>query len=307
MKDTTFYTAHTKLFLLISVAIMIIAVVLGVCGAGMNMGIDFTGGSLLRYEVGQPFEVADVEAALTQAGVAERQIAKTGDGAEKTGLQIRMKLVEESDDLRAALEEQLKTKYPNLAYVSIEHVGAIAGQDLIRNAITSMLIVFVCLLIYIAIRFDFYSGLAALIALVHDVAIMCAFMVFFRGMYQVNSSFIAALLTIVGYSINNTIVIFDRIRETAKAPGFREGPKKAVVEQAVSSTISRTINTTLTTLLTLVTLYVLGVDSIKEFAFPLIVGMLAGTYSSVLISGQIWAMWQDNNAFGKVKAIFKKA
>lgn len=307
MENKSFYTAHTKVFILISLAIMVIAVVMSICGAGMNMGIDFTGGSLLRYEVGQAFEVADVEAALDQVGITERQIAKTGDGAEKTGLQIRMKLVEDSDDLRAALEEQLKIKYPDLTYVSIEHVGAIAGQDLIRNAITSMLIVFACLLIYIAIRFDFYSGLAALIALVHDVAIMCSFMVFFQGMYQVNSSFIAAMLTIVGYSINNTIVIFDRIRETVKAPGHREGPRKAIVETAVSSTIARTINTTITTLLTLVTLYILGVDSIKEFAFPLIVGMLAGTYSSVLLSGQIWAMWQDNNSFGKVKAIFKKA
>lgn len=301
------YTGNTRTFLLISVAIMVVALVMTLFGAGMNLGIDFTGGSLLRYEVGEAFDVAKIESVLTELGVTESQIAKAGSDDEQTEVQIRLKQMENSDELRANLEEKLMANYANLKFINIEHVGAVAGQDLVRNAVMSMLIVFVCLLIYIAIRFDFYSGLAALLALIHDVLIMCSFMVFFRSMYQVNSSFIAALLTIVGYSINNTIVIFDRIRETSKRADFRGGTKAAVVEYSVKSTLSRTINTTLTTLFTLVTLYILGVASIREFAFPLIVGMLAGTYSSVLLSGQIWAHWMDHDSFAKVKAIFKKA
>ncbi|MGN0803030.1 MAG: protein translocase subunit SecF, partial [Candidatus Faecivicinus sp.] len=101
---------------------------------------------------------------------------------------------------------------------------------------------------------------------------------------------------IVGYSINNTIIIFDRIRENGKRPGFTQKPKMEIVELSVSSTLSRTINTTITTLITLVALYIFGVESIREFAFPLIVGMLAGTYSSVLLSGQVWAMWSQKLA-----------
>ena len=121
---------------------------------------------------------------------------------------------------------------------------------------------------------------------------MLAFMTFFRSLYQVSSSFIAAILTIVGYSINNTIIIFDRIRETKKRVGMSV-PNKEIVENSVRASLSRTINTTLTTLFTLVALYVLGVASIREFTFPLIVGMLAGSYSSNLLNGPVWASLMD--------------
>lgn len=306
IREKNTFTGHFKMFLLISAAVILIAVILTVFGLGMNMGIDFTGGSLLHYNIGQDFDVNDIEAALTELGAGEHQIAKVGTADPRVEVQIRVKLLENSDEFRGNLEELLREKYPDLAFVTIDHVGAVAGRDLIMNAIKSVLIVFACLLIYIAIRFDFYSGLAALCALLHDVLIMCAFMVFFRGVYQVNSSFIAVLLTIIGYSINNTIVIFDRIREVNKLADYRNGTKREIVEVSVRQTISRTINTTVTTLITLVTLYIVGVDAIREFAFPLIIGMLAGVYSSVLISGQLWATWLDNNTFGKLKAVFKK-
>ena len=206
-----------------------------------------------------------------------------------------MKLDDEATQVRALLEKEMTAKYPNFRFVSVDHVSAIAGHDLLSNAVKALLIAFACMLVYIAIRFDVFSGLAALFGLLHDVLIMCSFMVFFRGLYQVNSSFIAAVLTIVGYSINNTIIIFDRIRETAKKPGWSQKSRREVVEVSVSNTLSRTINTSLTTLITLVTLYIFGVESIREFAFPLIVGMLAGTYSSVLLSGQVWAMWVERH------------
>ena len=110
------------------------------------------------------------------------------------------------------------------------------------------------------------------------------------------------MLTIIGYSINNTIIIFDRIRENMKKPGNGAKPRMDIVEESVSSTLARTINTTLTTLITLVCLYIFGVESIRQFAFPLIVGMLAGTYSSVLLSGQVWAMWSGKLAARKETA-----
>lgn len=213
--------------------------------------------------------------------------------AEETGTHLRI-LIDMDDvtsQVRSILEREMSAKYPNFRFVSIDHVSAIAGRDLLSNAIKALLIAFACMLVYIAIRFSPLSGAAAIFALLHDILIMAAFMVFFRGLFQVNSSFIAAILTIVGYSINNTIIIFDRIRETRKKPGYTQADMMDVVEVSVGSTLARTINTTLTTLFTLVCLYIFGVSSIKEFAFPLLVGMLAGTYSSVLISGQVWAMW----------------
>ena len=222
---------------------------------------------------------------------------------EETGSNLRI-LVDMDDvtsQVRDKLETAMRAKYPNFRFVSIDHVSAIAGHDLLSNAIKALLIAFVCMLIYIAIRFSPLSGAAALFALVHDILIMCSVMVFFRGLFQINSPFIAAILTIVGYSINNTIIIFDRIRETRSKPGYTQVDMMDVVEVSVASTLSRTINTTLTTLFTLVCLYIFGVSSIKEFAFPLLVGMLAGTYSSVLLSGQVWAMWDKKLAAGKGK------
>jgi preprotein translocase subunit SecF len=305
MNNNTF-TGHTRLFLCISATIIVAALLMSIFGYGMNMGIDFTGGSLLTYDMGGEFQVSVVEDALKAQGLTEWQVVKTGEGDVKTQLQVRLKLLDNSDDVRTGFESTLKETYPDMTFVDIGQVGAVAGKDLINNAIKSLLISFFCLLIYIAIRFDFYSGLAALLALLHDVLIMFSFMVFFRGMFQVNSPFIAALLTIIGYSINNTIVIFDRIRENVKSPVYSQGTRKNIVESSVRSTLTRTVNTSLTTLFTLVALFVLGVSSIREFTFPLIVGMLAGTYSSVMLSGQIWAHWIDNNSFAKVKNLFVK-
>ena len=355
------YTAKTRLFLCISGAIILAALILQILGLGLNLGIDFTGGSLLNYSVGEEYDVADVEKILAGAGYAGSQVTKaapsdasmmlqaqiamqdaaaiesgeahvhedgsvhygehTEDAAEAeatmldlnkdnikpdgmTDLQIRLKLAqtdEEDSPVRAILEKEMTAKYPNFRFVSVDHVSAIAGRDLLSNAVKALLIAFACMLVYIAIRFDVFSGLAALFGLVHDVLIMCAFMVFFRAFFEVNSSFIAAVLTIVGYSINNTIIIFDRIRETAKKPGMTDLPRRDIVEVSVGNTLSRTINTSLTTLITLVALYIFGVESIREFAFPLIVGMLAGTYSSVLLSGQVWAMWMEKRLAKKAK------
>ena len=303
--EKQFFTKNFRLHLLSHAVIVAVALVLSLCGLGINAGVDFTGGSMLTYKVGEDFDVKDVETALKDAGIADAQIAKTGSG-EDTQLEIRAKdLGDASEDRRMALEEKLKAKYANLDFVTLETVGATVGRDLIGNAIKSCLIVFVCLLIYIAIRFDLYSGVAALAALLHDILIMCSMMVFARAFYQANTSFIAALLTIIGYSINNTIIIFDRIRENSRLLTYKGDTHKIIVEASVRQTLSRTINTTITTLITLVVLYILGVDSIREFVFPLIVGMIAGVYSSVMLSGQIWAVWKDRQIFAPLENLFK--
>lgn len=260
----------------------------------------------LRYDAAAEAEAEAEESEATEAEAADAQEAEAVETEETdaeeaeveesgTALRVLVNIDDQASQVRALLEREMTAKYANFRFVSVDHVSAIAGHDLLSNAVKALLIAFVCMLIYIAIRFDLFSGLAALFGLVHDVLIMCSFMVFFRAFFQVNSSFIAAVLTIVGYSINNTIIIFDRIRETSKKPGYSMKPRMEIVEVSVSNTLSRTINTSLTTLITLVTLYIFGVDSIREFAFPLIVGMLAGTYSSVLLSGQVWAMWMEKH------------
>lgn len=212
---------------------------------------------------------------------------------EGTDMRVLIAIDDQTTQVRNMLETEMSAKYPDFVFVTIDHVSAIAGKDLLLNAVYALLIAFACMLGYIAVRFNFYSGVVAMGALLHDVLIMCAFMVFFSWRYQANSPFIAAVLTIVGYSINNTIIIFDRIRENGKKAGFTLKPKIEIVELSVTQCLSRTINTSITTLITLIALYIFGVESIREFAFPLLIGMLAGTYSSVLLSGQVWGMWVD--------------
>ena len=282
---------HLKPCAALSAAIIVIALVLTMMGMGMNLGIDFTGGTLMTYNMGAEFSVDEVKAALADCGVAEAQIAKTGE--DNTQVQIRIADVENTDDLRDALVENLSASYPAIEYVDITRVGAVVGGELINNAIKSLTLAAVLMLVYIAFRFDLYSGLAAIIGLVHDVAIMMSFVVILRSFIRVETTFIAALLTIVGYSINNTIIIFDRIRENSHKPDVRQLPREQIVNLSVTESLPRTINTTITTLLTVVTLYILGVDSIKQFALPLIIGMVAGVYSANMINGYVWALLMD--------------
>lgn len=278
----------------LSLAIMLIALVMTFTGHGMNLGIDFTGGTIMTYNMGAEFDTAVVEAALAANGITDAQIAKTGEDG--TQVQIRIKDQENTDDLRDKLEATLSETYADIAYVDITRVGAVAGKELISNAIKSLAIAAVLMLIYIAVRFDFYSGVAAVIGLVHDVAIMLSAVVILHSFIRVETTFIAALLTIVGYSINNTIIIFDRIRENNHKPGNHALAKDEIVNISVKESLPRTLNTTITTLLTIVTLYVLGVDSIKQFALPLIVGIVSGIYSANMINGYVWALMMNMSA-----------
>ena len=292
------FTKNFKVALIIPAVIIVVCIVLSLCGHGMNLGIDFTGGSLLTYDMGGEFDVEDVYSALATAGIDEYQVAKSGEGVQDT-LQIRLKSEMSDEAHRNALDDALFTSFPDASFITQDYVGAVAGRDLIANAFYSVLIVAACLLIYIAIRFDFRSGLTAVLALLHDVVIMICGMVLFSGMFQANSSFIAAMLTIVGYSINNTIIIFDRIRENQKLGEFRGKPRMELVDASVRQTLTRTINTSITTLITIVLLFILGGNSIREFAFPIIVGIVAGVYSSVMLSGQTWAYIIDHNLLSR--------
>ena len=274
--------------LLVSVAIILLAVVLTLCRRGVNLGLDFAGGLSMPYDLGESAAQPDVAAVLGTGYSVSVQ------GAGKNEALVRIKSVGSDDvqDVQSAVTAKLQAAYPNAAPMGdVSYVGPVAGATLIKNAVTSVAIASVLMLIYIAIRFDFHSGLAAVLALLHDVAVMLAFMVILRDVIEMNSSFIAAALTIVGYSINDTIVIFDRIRENAK--NKPELPKAEVVTLSVKESLGRTIMTTVTTLVTITALYILGVAAIKEFAMPIMVGVIAGTWSSNLISGYIWAWLEE--------------
>ena len=284
---------YSKQCLMISAGIMVLALLLSLFGMGINVGIDFSGGMSMQYTMGEAVTQSDIEGVLNGIGLKDYAVSVQGTG--KDSINIRIKAIDEDgvQGVQASITEALQAKYPNAAiYGDVNYVGPVAGATLLRNAFLSVLIAALCMLIYIAIRFDFNSGAAAVLGLVHDVLIMLSFMVILRSFVQMNSSFIAAMLTIVGYSINNTIIIFDRIRENArKLPSST--PRVDVVTRSIKECLGRTINTTLTTLVTIVCLYIFGVSSIREFALPIIVGIISGVYSANMINGYVWAFLEE--------------
>ena len=274
--------------MLISLAIILLAIVLTICGRGLNLGLDFAGGLSMPYDLGESASQPDV-AALLGGGYS---VTIQGEGKNEALVRIKSVGAEDIQDVQADVTSRLQSIYPNAAPTGdVSYVGPVAGATLVKNALTSVMIASVLMLAYIAFRFDFHSGVAAVLALLHDVAVMLAFMVILRDLIELNSSFIAAALTIVGYSINDTIVVLDRIRENAKVKP--ELPKAELVSLSVRECLGRTIMTSVTTLVTILALYILGVPAIKEFALPIIVGVLAGTWSSNLISGYIWAWLEE--------------
>ena len=169
--------------------------------------------------------------------------------------------------------------------IQLEEFASTVGDEMTANALKSILFACLAILIYVAYRFrDIKMGFAAILALCHDVLVVLSFAAIFR--LSIGNSFIAAILTVVGYSINNTIVIFDRIRENAK--GAQRAHKNSLVDKSVKETLTRSINTSITTLVSVLALYFLGVDSIREFILPIIVGLVAGTFSSIAIAAPLW-------------------
>jgi len=292
---------RSKICLIISAAIIVVALVLTLCGRGINMGIDFEGGLSMQYDLKTAAVRTDVESVLSQIGASSFTVTVQGSGSNEVNIRIKDVAKDDIQKVQEDFETGLKEKYPDAESIGdVNYVGPVAGATLVKNAIVSVLLASVLMLIYIAIRFDLNSGLSAVFGLLHDVAIMLSFMVIFRSVIQMNSSFIAAALTIVGYSINNTIVIFDRIRENHKK--MPNAPKEEVTNLSIKESLGRTICTTVTTLITIVALCILGVASIREFALPIIVGILSGVYSANMINGYVWAFLEEKRRGRKAKA-----
>ena len=292
-----------KYYIIAPLAIVFVAIIVFAC-LGFNLGIDFTGGTILKVNFGTDISnseynnyKSEIESILNDNNIKKYSLQKEGS-TEDASISIKFqdingKTEEEMADVISAVIEQIEVTLnpdntiPNFNVEDSQRIGASASDNLIRNALLSIGLAVLLMLIYIAIRFEFASGIAAIVALLHDVLIMCAMVIICR--IQVNSSFIAALITIIGYSINNTIVIFDRIRENLRKDEYSKTTNAQMVDISVRQTLTRTIYTSLTTILSVALLAIIGVSSIREFLFPIIIGLFAGTYSSIFLSGTIWS------------------
>jgi preprotein translocase SecF subunit len=276
-----------RIWLLISLSVMVLGGIFGFT-RGLNYGLDFTGGTMMQIDLGQVVETDAVREILKPFELNEEILSA---GKDKQEVIIRTK-VSLSNEKRKEIFAALGTKYTleDSDLIAAEQFGPSFGEETRNKAVLAILIAGAGMLLYITLRFEFVYGAAAIIALLHDVLILVSIYAIFR--VPVNSSFIAAILTIVGYSINDTIVVFDRVRENVKL--MKKSTHVKIANESINQTLTRTINTSLTTLMVIGALYVLGVPAIRDFAFPLMVGIAVGTYSSIFIASPVWAYWKDN-------------
>ena len=278
-----------KIFFIIPALIIVAGIVAFILHGGFNLGIDFVGGSQINVELGEEFNEGKIRDAIKLDGVVVSSVTRSGDVSENGAIITTSEL---TNDQKVAVQDAIKAAFANANIISADNVSASMGADLWSNAAMSIIIAVILMLIYITFRFELLTGLSAVLALIHDVLIMLSIYAIFD--LPINTSFIAAILTIFGYSINATIVVFDRIRENTRF--IRKESFAGIANKSIWQTMARSINTTITTLITLVALYILGVTSIKEFALPLIVGVVCGCYSSVFLASQFWVLLKGKSA-----------
>lgn len=274
-----------KFFLLSMVIILIGCVTMTVnqkAGKGaLNWDVEFTGGTSMEIDLGEIYEAEELEAIIAE--VTEQAVPQIQQVIGTNAVEIKLQHI---DGLtRTKLMNALWEKYPSAELKEVNDISGTISSEMQQAAIKATAIAGMAMLLYISIRFrDLKAGGSAIIALIHDVLVVLTAYAVFR--IPVNNTFIAVLLTILGYSINSTIVIFDRVRENKEKYSPAEAAEK--IDKSISQTLARSINTSLTTLFTVGAIYVLGVPSIKEFALPMMVGIIAGAYSSICISGSVW-------------------
>ena len=281
-----FNVVKSKKIIYIISAVLILAGIVSMFVQGFKMDIDFAGGIECTVNVGATVDSAkssEIAKIVKDATGANATVQKTGDEGTEAMIKISEQLTMEKE---VAMKEALKAglSIGDDAITNFEAVSPTVGKEMQSSALLAVIIAVALMLIYISIRFEFLSGCAAVVALIHDVLIMLGLYSIFQ--LPINTTFIAAILTILGYSINATIVLFDRVRENQKLQ--RKELFANIINASVWQTMLRSLNTSITTLATLVALLLVGVDSIKEFALPITVGVVAGFYSSVFLSGNIW-------------------
>ncbi|MDI3547686.1 MAG: preprotein translocase subunit SecF [Halanaerobiales bacterium] len=278
-----------KIWYTISLIVIIIGLVF-LLFKGLNFGIDFQGGTLLEFKFAQQVSNEEVRKILSEIGIAED--AKIQQSAQQGIYGVLIRAKELSPEQIVKIEEALKEAYPSTEMLRTDMVGPLIGKELRAKALWAMLIASLAIIAYISIRFEFRFAIVAIIALLHDVMITIGLFAIMGK--EINTPFVAALLTIVGYSINDTIVIFDRIRENMKL--MRRTPFIELANKAVLDTLPRSINTSLTTLITILAIYFFGGASIKTFMLALFIGVFAGTYSSIFIASPLLVSWQNRLA-----------
>ena len=283
---------HYKIFF--SITIIFLCIGIGsMLFRGFNLGIDFSGGSIMDLSFQKPVAVAEVRDVLKEHDLGNSiiQLENSDGGQTSKGVLIRTGVID--DEQRRVVMDDLKGKLGDFEIQRVENVGATVGGELIQQAILAIVLSWFLMIAYITLRFEFKFAIAAIIALIIDVMVTLSYFSLFQ--MEMDSSFVAALLTVVGYSINGTIVIFDRIRENLKIHRRSESMSE-MIDNSIWQTMGRSIYTVGTSLFAVVAIFLWGGDTIRNFAFAMLVGFSSGAYTSTFLAGPMWLFLRGKKA-----------
>lgn len=289
-KNTNYdFLGKRKIAITISMVVIMAGLLSILVKGGLNLSIDFTGGTIAQLKFEEPVDLSELRSMLKEQDLGNVSIVAFGDENE-----VLIKTAASGTIVEQKLNNAFSGK--NFETRRIESVGPKIGKELSKTAVRAILVALLLILIYIAFRFDFYYAIGAVVALLHDILVTLGVFSLFN--LEINLEIIAAFLTIVGYSLNDTIVVFDRIRENIKA--LSREKLDNIVNKALNGTISRTLITSFTTLLVVLILFIIGLSIIQLFAFALIIGVVVGTYSSIYIASPVMVYF-ENRAGRKMK------
>ncbi|MBZ4682730.1 MAG: preprotein translocase subunit SecF [Fusobacteriaceae bacterium] len=284
----------TKLWLGFSAFLIIIALI-GII-KGLNLGIDFTGGSLVQVKFEKQADLKELNSVFDEISTEISQVSSTSRKVQiADDNSVIIRVPELSEQETNSLLTKLEEKYSKFDLLKVDKVGATIGKELKTSAISALIIGSILIVIYITFRFEFIFAIAAILALLHDVIIAVGGIALLN--YEVNTPFIAAVLTILGYSINDTIVVFDRIREVYRRNKARE--LGDIIDESINDVMVRSINTSLTTFLAVLAILLFGGASLQTFITTLLIGIISGTYSSIFVASPLVYVLEKNK---KIKA-----
>lgn len=283
--------AHKKWWFGLSTLFVILSII-SVFVFKFNLGIDYTGGTIVEVEFSQNVKLSQVRDVLKEYNLENAVLQFSGSESTEDGQDVIIRTRNLDSNESKALVDSLTSKVGQNTVKRIESVGAVIGSEVTRNALLNLGVAFLALAIYISFRFEYKIAISSLIAIFHDLIMV---MGFFSVLHlEIDSSFLAALLTVIGYSMNETVVIFDRIRENTRTHK-RSDTFKDLANASIEQSIHRSFYTLSTVLFACVSLYLFGGDTTKNFALVMIVGFISGAYSSICVSTSLWETWKSHN------------
>ncbi|WP_052947482.1 protein translocase subunit SecF [Aneurinibacillus tyrosinisolvens] len=284
------FVKHRKKYFIVS-AVLILLGLISLFAVGLNLGVDFKSGTRIQATLGKTFSETEVMQVVKNAGLNPGTVLTAGVQKDIAVIQFGEPI--HKDEI-TKLTKTLQDKYGKDVSIQESTVNPMVSQELARSAVYSVLIASIGIVLYITIRFEFRFAFSSIIALLHNVFLVIT--VFSLLRIEVDIPFIAAILTIVGYSIHDNIIIFDRIRDNLKHAKLKTVQDiEDVVNHSISQTLARSINTVLTVLICALALYIFGGQEIRNFTLALIIGLTFGAYSSIFIASQIWVSWRERD------------